>query len=71
VNRHTKLIMAWQPSRGISRIPPRIGDRVDTSILTTVSAQMRYMCMQVTMEMVGKLEQFASGDKFYCVVWSF
>jgi hypothetical protein len=60
--------MAWQPSRGISRIPPRIKDRVDTSIVTTVSAQMRYMCMQVTMEMVRKLEQFGSGDRFYCTV---
>jgi hypothetical protein len=29
---------------------------------------MRYMCMQVTMEMVRKLEQFASGDRFYRTV---
>jgi hypothetical protein len=60
--------MAWQPTRGIARIPPRIRDRVDTSIVTTVSAHMRYECMQVTMEMVKKLEQFASGDRFYCTV---
>ncbi|KAK6436903.1 hypothetical protein LTR95_006907 [Oleoguttula sp. CCFEE 5521] len=60
--------MAWAPDRGISRIPPRIRDKVDTSIVTTVSAQMRYMCMDVTMEMIKNLEQFESGDKFYCTV---
>ncbi len=65
---HYDKNMAWETNRGISRIPPRIRDRVDASIVTTVSAQMRYMCMEVTMEMVKKLEVFGHGDRFMCAV---
>ncbi|KAK5162691.1 uncharacterized protein LTR77_011244 [Saxophila tyrrhenica] len=55
--------MALDRNRGISKIPSRVRDRVDTSIVTTVSAQMRYMCMDVTMEMVRKLEAFGEDDR--------
>ncbi|KAK5160061.1 hypothetical protein LTS14_002167 [Recurvomyces mirabilis] len=64
-NVHMITKISWAPSRNISRIPPRLRDRADISIVTTVLTQLRYMCMQVTMDMVRKFEQFESGENFY------
>jgi len=60
--------VAWMPSRNNSRFPPKLRDRVDTSIVNTVSNKMRYMCLEVTMEMIKNLKQSESGDKLYCAV---
>jgi hypothetical protein len=66
------LTRVWFRSRigaeGIFRILTKIRDRVDTSIVIIVSAQMRYMCIEVTIEIVRMLEQFARGDRFYYTV---
>lgn len=60
--------MAWTTSRNIDKIPPMHRDRVDSSKVTTVSANIRYQCMHVTMELIKKLEPISSGDRFECTV---
>ncbi|KAK5242471.1 hypothetical protein LTR16_008492, partial [Cryomyces antarcticus] len=60
--------MSWNTSRGISKIPPKVRDRADGSIVSTVSANMRYACIRVTMDMVRDLESMSHGERFDCTV---
>lgn len=55
--------MSWSTCTRPSAIPPRKRDVVDSSIVSTVSNSMRHSCMQVTMEMVSKLEKMSFGSR--------
>lgn len=65
-DRHVIGNMSWDVSRNISTIPSRVREKVDTSVVTTISSNMRYQCMSVTMNLIKNLEQMSSGDKFDC-----
>ncbi|KAL9122244.1 MAG: hypothetical protein Q9187_001196 [Circinaria calcarea] len=67
-NQHQHISMAWNVGRTVSGIPPRVRDIADSSVVTTVSNNMRYACLEATMEMVRNLEMMSFGERYDAAV---
>jgi hypothetical protein len=56
--------MSWNLARRVRHIPERVRVRGDVSRATTVSDNMKHMCMQVTLKLISNLESMSVDDSF-------